>query len=229
MPAARISNVVILRINEFDPANADAYSGWEVEPFRGPIEHDWPPDTHGFEILVLESSDLPQPVPEDYRRKQFRKLLPAIIQQLRKEGDELVARFDGPMSAAGLVPILHHCTDSLGRGRFAVSQTVQLDPVAPPPISSVRLHLTMETLGDLLTDAAFSLDHDTRLRLFAVPPTSVNPLIDVDELTDDRWQYLLASAGFMISTAWQLRAVHLLTRRFDAVQTQQMLSKLELA
>lgn len=229
MPAARISNVVILRINEFDPANADAYSGWEIEPFRGPIEHDWPPDTHGFEILVLETAELPQPIPEDHRRKQIRKLLPAIIAQMKAEGEELVARFDGPMNSTGLVPLMQHCTDSLGRGRFAISQTVQLDPVAPPPISSIRMHVTMESLNDLLADAAFSLEHDTRLRLFAVPPTSVNPLIDVDELTDDRWHNLLASAGFMISTAWQLRAMHLLTRRFDAVQTQQKLSRLELA
>lgn len=229
MPAARISNVVILRINEFDPANADAYSGWEIEPFRGPIDHDWPADTHGFEILVLETNELQQPVAEDHRRQQLRKLLPAIVLQLKAEGEELVARFDGPMSSTGLVPLLQYCTDSLGRGRFAVSQTVQLDPVAPPPISSIRIHLTMEKLTELLTDAAFSLEHDTRLRLFAVPPTSVNPFIDIDDLADDRWHNLLASAGFMISTTWQLRAMHLLTRRFDAVQTQQMLSKLTFA
>jgi len=219
---------MILRINEFDPANADAYSGWEMEPFRGPIEHDWPPDTHGFEILVLETNERQQPVPEDFRRQQLRKLLPAIISQLKTNTEELVARFDGPMSGTGLVPLLQHCTDSLGRGRFAISQTVQLDPVAPPPISSLRMHVPVERLSDLLTDAAFSLEHDTRLRLFAVPPTSVNPLIDIDDLADDRWHPQLAAAGFMISTAWQLRSMHLLTRRFDAVQTQQKLSKLEL-
>ena len=39
---------MILRINEFDPDNADAYSGWVMEPFRGLIEHDWPPDSPMF-------------------------------------------------------------------------------------------------------------------------------------------------------------------------------------
>lgn len=224
---------MILRINEFDPANADAYSGWEIEPFRGPIEHDWPGDTHGFEILVLENSEqlLEQRslVPDDHRRRQLRKLLSPIVSQLILESEELVARFDGPVTQSGLVPILKHCTDGLGRGRFAVSQVVQLDPIAPPPISSVRMHVDASRLPELLEDAALSLEHDTRLRLFAVPPSVVNPLIDMDDLTDARWHSVLASAGFMISTAWQLSSMHLLTRRFDALQTQQKLSHLEIA
>jgi len=220
---------MILRINEFAPDNADAYSGWEIEPFRGPIEHDWPPDTHGFEILVLETNQQREVIPDELRRRQLRKLIAPVIEQLKITSEELVARFDGPMSSTGIVPILRHCTDTLGRGRFALSQVVQLDAIAPPPIGSVRMHVEMQRLPELLEDAAFSLEHDTRLRLFAVPPSVVNPLIDIDDLTDERWHNVLASAGFMISTAWQLSAMHLLTRRFDAAATQERLSHLQIA
>lgn len=220
---------MIIRINEFDPANADAYSGWEVEPLRGPIEYDWPADTHAFEVLVLETNERKEPLAEEFRRTQLRRLIPKVTELLISEGEELVARFDGPMSCSSLVNVLHYCTDPLGRGRFAISDVVQLDPVAPPPLASVRMHLAGPVLEKLIKDAKVPLEDDIRIRLFAVPPSLVNPLIDIDDLTDDRWHQILAGAGFMLSTNWQLTGMHLLTRRYDAGQTQQRLSRLELA
>src|SRR4051812_13027864 len=127
---------MIVRINQFDPANAEPYSGWGEEGLHGPIVYDWPDDSHAFEVLILESDEQQRALAPAFRTSQLRRLFPEILQSMMEHGEQIVARLDGPVAAGELLGAMRYLTDDSGKGRFAVSPAEQLDPAAPPPVGS---------------------------------------------------------------------------------------------
>src|SRR5438105_9776738 len=112
---------MIVRINEFDPANAEPYSGWAADPFRGAIQFDWPANTHAFEILILENDEQRQHLPVAFRQEQLRRLIPQIVESLRGSGEHIVIRLDGPLAHGELIESFRYLVDDKGAGRFAFS------------------------------------------------------------------------------------------------------------
>ena len=73
---------MIVRINQFDPANAEPYCGWGDDGLRGAISYDWPADTNAFEVLILESDERQRQLAPAFRQSQLRRLLPEIVAAL---------------------------------------------------------------------------------------------------------------------------------------------------
>src|SRR4051812_43492137 len=118
---------MILRINQFDPANAEPYSGWDEEDLRGPVVYDWPEDSYAFEVLILQTDERHQPLPEQFRQNQLRQLLPDIVAAMMGPGEELVARLDGPVVLGEWLGALSYVNDGGRHARFGMSETYQLD------------------------------------------------------------------------------------------------------
>src|SRR3954451_10980232 len=132
---------MIVRINQFDPANAEPYSGWEPDEIRGPMQFDWPAATHAFELLILENDERQQMLPLAFRQAQLRQLLPDVVQALLEPGEQIVARIDGPLIAGELLTAFRHLTDADGTGRFGIAPVQKLDASPKPALGSVRIHL----------------------------------------------------------------------------------------
>jgi hypothetical protein len=212
---------VIVRINEFDPANAEPYSGWGAEGLRGPIEYDWPIDTHAFEVLILESDERQRQLAPAFRQNQLRKLLPEILMSLAEPDEQIVARIDGPFAPSELLPVQKHLMDADKNGRFSCSAIEKLDPAPGEPITSIRIHLTLPRLVSLCTDTDIGLERGTRLRLFLVPDFLVNPLLDVSDLDDERWGEILPRCGALLGSMRGMNSIYILTRRYDSSQARQ--------
>src|SRR3954451_2807458 len=130
---------MIVRINQFDPANAEPYSGWEPDEFRGPLVFEWPAATHAFELLILENDERQQMLPLTFRQAQLRQLLPDVVQALLEPDEQIVARIDGPLLANELLAAFRYLTDADGAGRFGIAPVQKLDArPAPPGLGSVR-------------------------------------------------------------------------------------------
>src|SRR5438034_4054402 len=127
---------MIVRINQFDPANAEPYSGWGDDGLRGAILYDWPNDTHAFEVLILESDERQRQLAAAFRQAQLRRLLPEILAALAEPGEQIVARLDGPVAPAELVDTAKHLTDPQGKGAYAFSLAQRLHADDAPPIAS---------------------------------------------------------------------------------------------
>jgi hypothetical protein len=216
---------MIVRINQFDPANAEPYSGWGDDGLRGPIVYEWPEETHGFEVLILESDERQRQLAPTFRQSQLRRLLPEILASLTEPGEQIVARLDGPLAEGELLGAMKHIVDAQGHGRFACSSTQKLRHDAAPPIASLRLHLALHRLAALCMDPAAGLDSAVRLRLFVVPEPLVNDLLEIDELDDERWQNILSSAGLVMGTMRQLQSIYLLSRRVDSSEARKRILK----
>ena len=117
---------MIVRINQFDAAQAEALSGWPTRGLSGPIEYDWPGETQAFEILILDVDENGQPLSESFRQSQMRSLIPEVLAALRVGGHELVARLDGVIARNELAAAFSHLTDSRGYGRFSISPVEKL-------------------------------------------------------------------------------------------------------
>jgi len=214
---------MIVRINQFDAANAEPYSGWENESLRGPITSNLPAGANAFEILILESDERQQTLAPSFRQGQLRKLLPDILAALRDPADEVVLRLDGPMLAGELLAAFAHLTDAGGHGRFAISPAHRYEDLTttPPAIGSVRIHAPVPRLPAILDDDALGLQRNVRLRAFALPEALVNPLLDVDELNDERWPEILAGARYVLGNVRSMQSLHILTHKLSADQTRQ--------
>src|SRR3954462_8263895 len=125
---------MIVRINQFDPANAEPYSGWEPDEIRGPRQFEWPAATHAFELLILENDERQQMLPLSFRQAQLRQLLPDVVQALLEPDEQIVARIDGPLLANELLPVFQHLTDEHGAGRFGIAPVQKLDAAAIPAL-----------------------------------------------------------------------------------------------
>src|SRR4051812_22589835 len=149
---------MIVRINQFDPANAEPYSGWGDEGLRGAILYDWPNDTHAFEVLILESDERQRQLAATFRQTQLRRLLPEILIALAEPGEQIVARLDGPVTSGELLGVMKHLSDAHGEGSFAISPVHRWQHDTAPPIASIRLHLTPARLAALCMDSNTGLD-----------------------------------------------------------------------
>jgi hypothetical protein len=69
------------------------------------------------------------------------------------------------------------------------------------------------------------LERNVRLRLFGVPEALVNPLLDIDDLDDERWAEILPRAGVMVGTVRTLQAIHLLTGRSAPAEIRSRLTR----
>ena len=88
---------MIVRINQFDAANAKPYSGWDNGSFRGPIACELPSGTNAFEVLILESDERQQKLAPSFRQGQLRKLLLRMAEnKLRDRARELNAERRDP-------------------------------------------------------------------------------------------------------------------------------------
>jgi hypothetical protein len=214
---------MIVRINQFDAANAEPYSGWDDDSLRGPIACELPAGTNAFEILILESDERQQKLAPSFRQGQLRRLLPDILAALREPAEEIVLRLDGPMIAGELLAAFVHLTDARGHGRFAISPVQRFDDLAatPPAVGSVRVHVPVPRLHMVLDDESLGLHRNVRLRAFAVPEPVVNPLLDIDELDDERWPEILAAARFVLGSVRSMQSLQILTHKLSADQTRQ--------
>jgi hypothetical protein len=216
---------MIVRINQFDPANCEPYCGWGDDGLRGAILYDWPDDTHAFEVLILESDERQRQLAPAFRQSQLRRLLPEILVALAEPGEQIVARLDGPLAAGELLDSMKFTADAQGHGRFACSSAQRLTHESPAPIASIRLHLTLQRLATLCMDSSAGLDSDVRLRLFLVPESLVNTVLEVNELDDERWADILSQAGVVMGSMRAMQSIYLLTRRIDATEVRQRILK----
>lgn len=207
---------MIVRINQFDAPRPEAEAGWPAEGRRGPLLAPWPQGTRAFEVLILEQDETRRALPETFRQQQLRQLIPQAIAALREPGEETVVRLDGVLAERELLPAYRHLTDGEGNGRFAVSGADKFDAAPRETLTSVRIHMNSDGLQRLCADTALGLERSVRLRAFIVPEAMVNALIDIDAPEDERWADMLTKSGFVLSTVQGMRALHVLTARFDA-------------
>ena len=216
---------MIVRINEFDPANAEPYSGWGDEGLRGPIIYDWPNDTHAFEVLILESDERQRQLAPAFRQNQLRKLLPEILMSLGEANEQIVVRIDGPLGEKEVLGVYKHLMDADKNGRFACSAIQKLDAAPGEPMASIRIHLSPQRLVSLCMDTDIGLERNTRLRVFLVPDFLVNPLLDVSDLDDERWGEILPKCGVVLGSMRGMNSIYMLTRRCDSTQARQRIVK----
>jgi hypothetical protein len=216
---------MIVRINQFDPANAEPYSGWEPDEVRGPIRYEWPTDAHAFELLILENDERQQPLAMSFRQAQLRQLLPDVVAALLEPEEQIVARIDGPLSAEELLAAFSYLTEADGTGRFGIAPVQKLDPISSSVHGSVRIHFNMPRLKALCADTQLGLERGVRMRLVAMSEALVNPLLDIDHLDDERWGEILPQAGFVIGNVKTLQAIHVLTTRATPAQIRSRLTR----
>ena len=208
---------MIVRINQFDAPRPESESGWPADGRLGPLLAPWPQGTRAFEVLILEQDETRRALPEAFRQQQLRQLIPQAAAALREPGEEVVVRLDGVLAERELLPAYRHLTDAEGNGRFAVSGADKFEPAPRETLTSVRIHpATPDGLQKLCGDMALGLERSVRMRLFSVPEPLVNVLIDIDAPEDERWADVLNKSGFVLSTVRGMRALHVLTARFDA-------------
>lgn len=206
---------MIVRINEFDPAGAEALSGWEQRGLTGGLEHIWAVGTHAYELLILEQDEKNRPLDPSFRQGQIRRLIPELILALAEPRQRLVLRFDGPLVDGELMAALHHLSDIHGVGRFALSEVQKFDEDPRPAVGSARIVVSPHRLGRILADERIGLERQTRLRAFCLPEEMVNPLLDASTTDDERWSELLENCDFCLSTVRGLQSVHLISERIS--------------
>ena len=208
---------MIVRINQFDAPRPESEAGWPAEGRRGPLLAPWPDGTRAFEVLILEQDETRRALPEAFRQQQLRQLIPQAVAALREPGEEVVVRLDGVLADRELLPAYRHLTAPDGSGRFAVSGADKFEPAPRETLTSIRIHpAAPDALQRLCSDSALGLERSVRLRAFSVPEAMVNVLIDIDSPDDERWADALTKTGFVLSTVVGMRALHVLTARFDA-------------
>ena len=208
---------MIVRINQLPVEQAEAQA-WPPDggPLRGAVAYAWPEGTRAFEVVVLDRDERQQPLSEPFRQAQVRQLIPQVAAALKGAGEEVVVRLDGPVLPRELLPSLCHLTDVAGRGRFMVSELAKLDPKPQQIMASVRLQPTEAGLAALCGDPELGLERSVRLRTFCVPEALVNALLDVHYTSDGRWGEILERSGFAMSAGRELKALYVITRRFEA-------------
>lgn len=216
---------MIVRINQFDVHHAEHQSGWDSDGPGGPIACAWPDDAFAYEILILESDEQKQPLARGFRQMQLRQLIPDVLEGFREDGEEIVARLDGPAVDGELADAFKYLAEQDGYGRFAFPGVQKLEAEADPPVLSVRFHAQPRRLAAMCADLNVGLDRSVRLRALALPPEMVNSFLDVERPDDERWERILSRAGVMMSTTRGLNALQLITRRFDPAAARQRLTR----
>lgn len=206
---------MIVRINQFEVAQAEALGGWGDGAYSGPIQYDWPDETYAFEVLVLETDECDQRLTASFRQQRVRELLPQLLMALREPGMELVLRLDGALTTSSLLPLFQFLAPEQGGSHYGIAPALRLPEDPDPAQGSIRLHMDDAHVASLCAHPAISLGTSVRLRAFAVPAAMVGPLLDMSDLDDERWSEVLGAAGFMVQPVRALAGVQVLTQRFD--------------
>lgn len=208
---------MIVRINQFDAPRPEAEAGWPAKGRLGPLLARWPDGTRAFEVLILDQDEQRRALPEAFRQQQLRQLIPQAVAALQQADEEVVLRLDGPLADRELLPAYRHLTDPAGQGRFVIGGVEKFDPAPAEVLAGVRIHPpTAQALQTLCNDAALGLERAVRLRAFSVPRELIDVVLDIDGADDERWPEVLGRTGFVLSTVRQMRALHVITARFDA-------------
>ena len=207
---------MIVRINELDVARAESSADWGACPRRGPLSYDWPRSAHAYEVLVLDRDEQNRVLPSAFRQNQVRHLIPETIEALREEGEQVVLRLDGALVPGELLHALSVVTAANWSGRFALSDAVRDAAGAEPVVASLRMHVEPAALPRLCLDSELALERSVRLRAFGVPERLITGILSISAADDDRWDDVMPSAGFMVSTSRGLRSLYVVTPRLDA-------------
>jgi hypothetical protein len=215
---------MIVRINQFDPAGAEALTGWETHGPAGGIDHAWPAGTHAYELLILEEDEKRNALDAAFRQGQIRRLIPELILALCESRQRIILRFDGPLVEGELLGAFYHLSDLHGMGRFALSEAQKLDEDPRPSLGSARIAPSPHRLGRILGDERIGLERRTRLRAFCLGEELVNPLLDASATDDERWGELLESCDFVLSTVRGLQSVQIISARISPNEARERLT-----
>jgi hypothetical protein len=193
--------VAILRINQIDQAHADAAAGW-ADGF-GAIETSLPAGLYAYELRLI--GDGANGVETDARAR-VQQLIIVGAAALAGAGHRLVARLDGPLIEVAAA-IAWGSVKAMG-----MSAVRRFDVSAPASFVSLRASGPADALPGLFDAVGPALGRRVRLRLFAVPERLVAPLLDIDDLDDERWPEIFAAAGLVMDMIANLGGVTLLTR-----------------
>lgn len=199
----RYSIVAILRVNQIAAASAEQLAGWTDGP--GAIATPWPSGTGAYELRIVQQ-DGEAAASEGDLRQRLRRLVCEAVSGLTPVGGTIVARLDGPL--AGVVPALAWGLDKMV-GMSPVRRWSQADP---PALVSFRVAESGDAVASLCDAVGPALGRDVRLRVFAVPDELVQPLLDIDELDDERWREIFEASTFAIDTVAGLKGLILFTR-----------------
>jgi hypothetical protein len=216
---------MIVRINQFDPAGAEALTGWETHGLAGGIDHVWSPGTHAYEMLILEKDEKSHALDASFRQGQIRRLIPELILALCESRQRIVLRYDGPLVEGELLGAFYHLNDTHGTGRFAVSEAQKLDEDPRPVVGSVRIAPSSHRLGNILYEERIGLERRTRLRAFCLRQELVNPLLDASATDDERWGELLENCDFILSTVRGLQSVQIISNHISPNEARDRLTQ----
>jgi hypothetical protein len=220
---------MIVRINQIDVHHAEQQAGWPGDGPAGPIEYPWPEGTLAFELLILPADEQNQPLARPFRQAQLRQLVPDVIAALQQDDDkrseQTVVRLDGPLAAGEMVDAFKHLTDARGYGRYCCSPAEKFDDEPLHPTMSLRLHIGGPRLANLCADPNVGLERSVRLRAFSVPGELVNPLLDISDGGDERWDEILSHSSFVLSNTRAMQSLHIITRRFSPDETRARLTQ----
>ena len=183
--------MAILRVNQIDPTTADTVAGWADD--LGRLQVSLPSELHAFELRIVAQDGNGNGTEAD-QRNRLRQLMTATAAGLTPRGHHVVLRLDGP-----LVDIASALAWALDRP-LGMSPVRRFEAAGPSPIASLRIADAEEGLGGLFDAVGPAVGRSVRLRLFAVPLGIVGPLLDMDELDDERWPEVLGRADPAIDT-----------------------------
>ena len=196
--------MAILRVNQVNAANAESLAGWSTDG-PGAIAAPWPVGVTAYELRIVAQDGEP-PTAESDLRVRLRQLLCEAVSGLTQPGRPIVARVDGPLD--GVVPALAWGLDKM----VGMSAVRRWSPTDPPAKVSLRVAESADAVAGLCDAVGPALGRDVRMRVFAVPDAFVQPLLDMDDLDDERWRDILDGATYVIDTVAGLRGLIVFTR-----------------
>ncbi|HEV7299548.1 MAG TPA: hypothetical protein VGN72_09310 [Tepidisphaeraceae bacterium] len=209
--------MAILRVNQLDPATADGVAGWSNG--LGQLQVSMPSELHAFELRIVAQEGNSNGTEADQRHR-LRQLIIAAAAGLMPNGHHLVLRLDGP-----LIEIASALAWAIDRP-LGMSPVRRFDTTAPSPIVSLRVADEPAGLSGLFDAVGPALGRSVRLRLFAVPLGIVGPLLDMDELDDERWPEVLEKADSTIDTIAGLGGLIAFTHQSADTVTSALASRL---
>jgi hypothetical protein len=209
---------MIVRINQIDPAQADATSGWPVSDESG---FAWPSGMRAMDLFILSEDENRQPLSDAFRRQQFRQMLPQIAIALRDVGESPVLRLHGPLGESDLLAGWQHLTDADGRGRYAFSAAARTSVSDLPPVATLTLAPSWKGLSVACADGRLGIDRAVQSLLLLCPDEQVPTcLTGVIEAKPD-WQALLGQCSVAVRPTRSLRSIQLFARHMDMPQVKQ--------
>ena len=194
---------MLVRLNQLDPRSAESVAGWTTGGVRGSLAYTWPASAFAYQLQVLDRDEAGQPVADERRRAEVRRVLAGVVAAVARPDDRLVVRLDGPFGP-GLAPAAVAATAAAA---FSVGSVQRLTADAAPPQTSVRFVADEATLATLCRDESLGLAAGVRLRAFPLPPALVDPMLDTADADDERWRDLLPAAAGVVTTAADLTAI----------------------